>query len=209
MNGREEPQATCNRKLINSKLKSVPKSHWCWWVWSTSQMWEISWTHKIRLWGEQTVELTEKEDYACTYSLERMSWNNRYDILAVIHHQFSRVQGLLDLFKEKSVTCIWPTLTLSPACTKSGWPFLLLQRKLLKIIVLPQEGLQACFAVPTEIHCGFTIDHQRAKRRISFLWKEMVFSNFLFVVVFVFTVQVLSSNLLKSFSFSLQNAFIQ
>lgn len=68
-------------------------------------MWEISRSHKIRLWGEQTVELTEEQDNTCTYSLEPMSWNNSYDILAVIHHQFCRVQGLLDLFKQKSVTC--------------------------------------------------------------------------------------------------------
>lgn len=170
----------CNRKLINSKLNSAPKSYWCWWVGSTPQMWEISRSHKIRLWGEQTVELTEEQDNTCAYSLEPMSWNNSYDILAVIHHQFCRVQGLLDLFKQKSVTCTWPTLTLPPACTENEWPSPLLQCKLLKIIVLSREGLQARFAVPTETHCGFTIDHQRAKRRISSLWKEMLTSNFLF-----------------------------
>lgn len=156
-------------------------------------MWEISWTHKIRLWGEQTVELIEKQDNTRTYSLEPMSWNNRYDILAVIHHQFCRVQGPLDLFKQKSVTCTWPTLTLPPACTESKRPSLLLHCKLLKIIVFSRKGLQACFAVPTEIHCGFTIDHRRAKRRISSLWKEMLSSNFLFLLY----VCVLSSNLLK------------
>lgn len=126
-----------------------------------------------------------------------MSCNNSYNILAVIHHQFCRVQGLLDLFKQKSMTCTWPTLTLPPACTEREWPSLLLQCKLLKIIVFSREGLQACFAVSTEIHCGFTIDHQRAKRRISSLWEEMLSSNFLFLLY----VHVFSSNLLKSFSF--------
>lgn len=94
----------------------------------------------------------------------------------LIHHQFCRVQGLLDLFRQKSMTYTWPTLTLPPACTESK----LLQCKLLKIAVFSWEGLQARFAVPTEIHCGFTIDHQRSKRTISSLWKQILSNNLLF-----------------------------
>lgn len=133
------------------------------------------------------VELTEKQDNTRPYLLEPVIWNDSHGILALAHHQFFRVQGLLDLFKQKFVTCTWPTLILPPACAESEWPSLLPPCKLLKIIVFSQEGLQACSAVPVKMHGSFPIDHQRAKMRISSCWKEMI-QYFFFLLLFFYLI---------------------
>lgn len=135
--GRGQPEVVYDRKLIHSKLNLTPKSYWCQWAWSTAQMEEIPSTLKIRLWGEDC--RAEKSKTIFTYSLEPMIWHNSYNILALFHHKFCRVQGLLCVFKQKPVTCSWLSLTLPLACIESKWPSLLLQCKLLKIIAVSRE----------------------------------------------------------------------
>lgn len=108
-----------------------------------------------------------------------MICHNCYNIWAVFHHKFCRVQGLQTKVCDLYLT--YPHIILSmhrEQVTFSAAPV-----QIVKDYCCLLGSLQACFAIPSEICCGFTIDHQRAKRKISSLWKELLSYNFLFVFI--------------------------